>query len=83
MGSIKQINIEVCPYYFFDDMFNVKNFDPNLLRIDKISFKSTDTIIYNIRYIAMRSIDVLIMKILILFLTIHMDTINKVMNINT
>ena len=83
MGSIKQINIEVCPYYFFDDMFNIKNFDPNLLRIDKISFKSTDTIIYNIRYIAMRSIDVLIMKILILFLTIHMDTINKVMNINT
>ena len=83
MGSIKQINIEVCPCYFFDDMFNIKNFDPNLLRIDKISFKSTDTIIYNIRYIAMRSIDVLIMKILILFLTIHMDTINKVMNINT
>ena len=83
MGSIKQINIEVCPYYFFDDMFNIKNFDPNLLRIDKISFKSTDTIIYNITYIAMRSIDVLIMKILILFLTIHMDTINKVMNINT
>ena len=83
MGSTKQINIEVCPYYFFDDMFNIKNFDPNLLRIDKISFKSTDTIIYNIRYIAMRSIDVLIMKILILFLTIHMDTINKVMNINT
>ena len=83
MGSIKQINIEVCPYYFFDDMFNIKNFDPNLLRIDKISFKSTDTIIYNITYIAMRSIDVLIMKILILFLTIQMDTLNKVMNINT
>ena len=83
MGSIKQINIEVCPYYFFDDMFNIKDFDPNLLRIDKISFKSTDTIIYNITYIAMRSIDVLIMKILILFLTIQMDTLNKVMNINT
>ena len=83
MGSIKQINIEVCPYYFFDDMFNIKDFDPNLLRIDKISFKSTDTIIYNIRYIAMRSIDVLTMKILILFLTIQMDTLNKVMNINT
>ena len=83
MGSIKQINIEVCPYYFFDDMFNIKNFDPNLLRIDKISFKSIDTIIYNIRYIAMRSIDVLIMKILIIFLTNQMDTLNKVMNINT
>ena len=83
MGSIKQINIEVCPYYFFDDMFNIKDFDPNLLRIDKISFKSTDTIIYNIRYITMRSIDVLTMKILILFLTIQMDTLNKVMNINT
>ena len=54
MRSIKQINIEMCRYCFFDDdTINIKNFDPNLLRIEKISFKSTDTIIYNIRHITM------------------------------
>ena len=28
-------------------MINIKNFDPSLLRIDKISFKSTDDVIYH------------------------------------
>ena len=46
MKSIKQINIENCPYYFFNDMINIKNFYSNLLNIDKISF--------NIRYITMK-----------------------------
>ena len=39
MRSIKQINIENHPYYFFNDLINIKNFDPNLLDIDKISVK--------------------------------------------
>ena len=38
-------------------MTNIKHFDPNLLNIDKISFKSTDAVIYNIGYILMRSLD--------------------------
>ena len=38
-------------------MINVKNFDPNLLDIDKISFKSTDDVIYDIKYITMKSFD--------------------------
>ena len=29
-------------------MINVKTFDPSLLSIDKISFKSTDSVIYDI-----------------------------------
>ena len=29
MRNIKQINIENCPYYFFKDMINIKNVDPN------------------------------------------------------
>ena len=44
-------------YYFFNDMINIKNFDINLLNIDKISFKSNDAVIYNIRYITMKSLD--------------------------
>ena len=38
-------------------MIKIKNFDPSLLVIDKISFKSTDSIIYDIEYITMKSLD--------------------------
>ena len=34
MGSIKEIKIKNRTY-FFDDMINIKNFDSNLLKIDK------------------------------------------------
>ena len=37
MGSIKEINIKYRTYYFFNDMINIKNFDLNLLKIDKKS----------------------------------------------
>ena len=57
MRSIRQINIENCPYYLFNDMINIKNFDPSLLNIDRISFESTDAVIYNFRYITMKSLD--------------------------
>ena len=32
MGNIKEINIKNRTYYFFDDMINIKYFDPNLLK---------------------------------------------------
>ena len=37
MGSIKEINIKNHTYYFFNDIINIKNFDPKLLKIDKNS----------------------------------------------
>ena len=37
MGSIKEINIKNHTYYFFNDIINIKNFDSNLLKIDKNS----------------------------------------------
>ena len=37
MGNTKQINIKNQTYYFFNDMINIKNFDSNLLKIDKES----------------------------------------------
>ena len=58
MVSIKQINIKNQTYYFFDDIINIKNFDSNLLKIDKKSYKSID--IYYIRYITMKDFDLLI-----------------------
>ena len=39
MESIKQINIKNRTYYFFNDMMNIKNFDPNRIKIDKKSYK--------------------------------------------
>ena len=42
MGSIKEINIKNRTYYFLGDMINIKNFDPNLLKIDKKSYKNID-----------------------------------------
>ena len=35
MENIKEINIKNQTYYFFDDMINIKDFDPNLLKLDK------------------------------------------------
>ena len=35
MGNIKQINIKNRTYYFFNDMIDIKTFDPSLLKIDK------------------------------------------------
>ena len=40
MRNITEINNKNRTYYFFDDMINIKNFDPNLLKIDKTSYKN-------------------------------------------
>ena len=40
MGNIKQINIKNRTYYFFNDMINIKNFDPGLIKIDEKSYKN-------------------------------------------
>ena len=37
MGNVKETNIKNRTYYLFDDIINIKNFDPNLLEIDKKS----------------------------------------------
>ena len=42
MRNIKEINIENRTYYFFDDMTNIKDFHPSLLKIDKKSYKNID-----------------------------------------
>ena len=55
MGNIKEINIKNQTYYFFNDMINIANFDPNLLKIDKKSYKNID--IYYIGYIPMKDSD--------------------------
>ena len=44
------MNIKNRRNYFLNSMINIKNFDPSLLSIEQISFKSTDSVIYDIKY---------------------------------
>ena len=55
MGEVKQINIKNRTYYFYDDIIDHKNFEPNLLKIDKKHYKEIN--IYHIGYITIKKID--------------------------
>ena len=54
MGEVKQINIKN-QTHFYNDLINLKNFEPNLLKIDRKSYKNIG--IYNIGYITIKKID--------------------------
>ena len=49
MGITKQMNIKNRTYYFCNDLININDFDPKLLKLDKKSYKNID--IYYIGYI--------------------------------
>ena len=55
MGHIIEINIKNRIYYFFNDIINIKDFDPNLLKIDKKSYKNIG--IYYIGYNTIKNSD--------------------------
>ena len=55
MGDVKQISIKNRTYYFYNDMINLKNLEPNLSKIDRKSYKNIG--IYNIGYITIKKID--------------------------
>ena len=55
MGPVKQIDIKNRTYYFYNDMININNFDSNLLKIDKKSYKDIGS--YNIEYTTIKKID--------------------------
>ena len=40
MGEVKQINIKNRTYYFYNDIIDLKNFEPNLLKIEKSRTKT-------------------------------------------
>ena len=49
MVTIKQMNIKNRTYHFYNDLINIKGFDPKLLKLAKKSYKNID--IYYIGYI--------------------------------
>ena len=52
MGKVKQIEIKNQTYYFYNDMINLKNFESNLLKMDKKHYKGID--IYYTGYITIK-----------------------------
>ena len=40
MRAVKQIDIKNRTYYFYNDKINVKDFESNLLKIDRKSYKN-------------------------------------------
>ena len=54
MGKVKQIEIKNRTYYFYNDIINTEEFDSNLLKIDKKSYKDID--ICYIWYITLKKI---------------------------
>ena len=52
MGEVKELNIKNQTYYYFNDIIDIKDFQSNLLKIDKKQYKDID--IYYIGYIMMK-----------------------------
>ena len=55
MGEVKQINIKNRSYYFYNNMINLKYFEPNLLKIDKKSYKNIG--VYKTEFITIKKSD--------------------------
>ena len=53
MVTAKQLNIKTRTHYFYDDLINLKDFDPSLLKLDKKS--SMGISIYYIGYVTKKS----------------------------
>ena len=52
MREVKQIDIKNRTYHFFNDMMNIKDSNPNLLKIDKKSYENI--YIFYIGYITIK-----------------------------
>ena len=52
MGAVKQIEIKNRTNYFYNDMMDIENFDPILLKVERKSCKNIG--IYNIGYITIK-----------------------------
>ena len=51
-NKFKDIDTKNCMYYFFNDIINMKNFEPNNVKIDEKSYKNF--LIYYIGYVTIK-----------------------------
>ena len=53
-NKVKDISIKNHTYYFFDDIINIKNFDPSNIKTDEKSYKNI--LIYYIGYVTIKDL---------------------------
>ena len=53
-NKFQEIETRNHTYYFFDDIINMKNLDPNKIKIDEKSYKNI--LIYYIRYTTIKTL---------------------------
>ena len=53
-NKFKEIDVKNRIYYFFDDIINIKNLDPNKIKINKKSNKNI--VIYQIEYVPFKDL---------------------------
>ena len=53
-NKVKDIDTKSCTYHFVNDIINMKNFDPNNIKIDEKSYK--DILIYFIGYATIKDL---------------------------
>ena len=53
-NNLKDVNMKNHTYYFFDDIINIKDFDPNNIKIDEKSYKNI--LIYYIAYVMIKNL---------------------------
>ena len=53
--SIEDINIKNYTYYFFDDIINIIDFDPNNTKINEKSYKNI--LFYYIAYVTIKNLE--------------------------
>ena len=54
INKFKETSIKNNTYCFFDDIINIKNFDPNNIKIDEKSYKNI--LIYYIGYVNIKNL---------------------------
>ena len=53
-NKLKDIGTKNHPYYFFENIINIKNFDPNNIKTDEKSYK--DTLIWYTGYVTTKDL---------------------------
>ena len=51
-NKVKDIDMKICTYYFFNDISNIKSFDSNNIEIDEKLYKNV--LIYYIGYVTIK-----------------------------
>ena len=77
---VKDINIKNHTYYYFDDIINIKDFDPSNIKIDEQSYENI--FIYYIGYVSIKK-DLKLYSVNPLYIVFgkRMDILKKLMEI--